>query len=230
MSHRQNMIRTLAARILATPSVSLVRVAIDGDAGAGKTTLANELRMSLVSSGRPVICTSVDRFHHPREVRYRRGRASPDGFFLDSYDYESLSTLLLDPLSPGGSGRFKRAVFDCAANRPLAVPHETAEPNAILILEGLFLHRPELRHYWDFSLYLDVTPRTGLLRCAMRGDGSADPEAASNRRYVDGWRLYLDLCDPKKHASVVINNERVEEPEFVPPSPGRNDFPESDNL
>ena len=56
--------------------------------------------------GRPVIRSSIDSFHNPSEFRYRRGRTSPEGFYLDSYDYAALRMHLLDPLGPGGSGIF----------------------------------------------------------------------------------------------------------------------------
>jgi uridine kinase len=36
-------------------------------------------------------------FHHPPAIRYRRGRRSPEGFFLHSYDYGALRRLLLEP-------------------------------------------------------------------------------------------------------------------------------------
>jgi uridine kinase len=55
--------------------------------------------------GVPVIRASVDGFHHPREIRYRLGRDSPEGFYRDSYDLDALQRELLDPLSPGGSRR-----------------------------------------------------------------------------------------------------------------------------
>lgn len=48
-------------------------------------------------------------FIHPRALRYRQGRHSPEGFFQDSYDYAQLKAVLLDPLSPGGDGRYRDA-------------------------------------------------------------------------------------------------------------------------
>ena len=61
-----------------------IRVAIDGVDGAGKTTLAEALAPLVAAQGRPVIRASVDQFHNPQNLRYARGRYSPDGFSLDS--------------------------------------------------------------------------------------------------------------------------------------------------
>lgn len=65
-----------------------LRVAIDGIDGAGKTTLADELAEPIRGLGREVIRASVDSFHHPREIRYRRGRLSPEGYFTTSVGRE----------------------------------------------------------------------------------------------------------------------------------------------
>jgi uridine kinase len=181
-----------------------LRVGIDGVDGAGKTTLADALADALRAAGLPVIRASVDGFHHPRAVRYRRGRESPEGFFRDSYDYAALRRSLLDPLSPGGDRRYRAAVFDHRSDRRADVAEERAEAGAVLIVDGIFLHRPELRPYWDFSVFLDVRLEISIPRGARRGEGSPDPLAPENRRYVEGQRLYRRECDPHAHATLVI--------------------------
>jgi uridine kinase len=76
---RTAVLERVAAAVLALPAVGTVRVGIDGVDGAGKTTFADELREALTPSGRPVIRATVDGFHNPKTVRYRRGRSSPEG-------------------------------------------------------------------------------------------------------------------------------------------------------
>ncbi len=77
----------LITRILAFDLPHPVRVAIDGVAGSGKTTLANDLAPLCANAGRDVVRASIDGFHRPRAERYRRGSESPDGFYEDSFDY-----------------------------------------------------------------------------------------------------------------------------------------------
>lgn len=180
--------------------------------GAGKTTLADALAGRLGAGAVPVIRASVDGFHNPRATRYRLGRGSPEGFFRDSYDYGALRRVLLDPLSPGGSLRYRTAVFDHRADSPVQVAEERAIPGSVLIVDGIFLHRPELRGYWDFSVFLDVRFEISIPRGAQRGEGSADPLDPSNRRYVEGQQLYLRECDPKAHATVVVSYDDLSAP------------------
>jgi uridine kinase len=214
---RREVIETLAGHIGRLRSPEILRVAIDGVDGAGKTFLADELAGELAKAGRLVIRASVDGFHNPMAVRYRRGRDSAEGFFLDSYDYDQLKAVLLDPLSPGGSGHYRLAVFDHRSDQPVERPDEVAPPGAVLLLDGIFLHRPELRVYWDYSIFLQVAFAVSIPRCAQRGDGSPDPAAPTNRRYVDGQQLYLRSCDPMSWATTVLNNDDLAYPYIVEP-------------
>ena len=203
------MSRTLLARlereILSRRCGRVLRVGIDGVDGAGKTTLADALARALRAAAVPVIRASVDDFHHPRGIRYRLGRGSPEGFFRDSYDYAALKGALLDPLSPGGTLRYRTAVFDHRSDSAVRPAEEQASANSVLVFDGIFLHRPELRRYWDFSVFLDVRFEVSIPRGAQRGEGSPDPLAPQNRRYVEGQRLYFQECAPREHATVVVN-------------------------
>lgn len=194
----------------------ICRCAIDGVDGAGKSTFADELAGVLTEGGAAVIRASVDGFHNLPERRYALGKSSPEGFFRCSYDYDRMRQVLLDPLSPGGTGRYVSAVYDVWAESPVAVPARQASKGAILLVDGIFVHRPELRAYWDFSVFLDVRFEVSMPRCAARtGLVSPDANAVSNRRYVDGQRLYLAECAPWEHASIVIDNNDLALPFVV---------------
>jgi uridine kinase len=74
-----------------------------------------------------------------------------------------------------------------------------------------------LRPYWDFSIFLAANFNVSIPRCAGRDAGSPDPLAGSNRRYVAGQQLYLSQCRPAALASLVVNNNDLENPFIVPP-------------
>jgi len=110
--NRTALLEVLADRITGVARPHPVRVAIDGVDGVGKTTLADDLVDPLRRRQVPVIRASIDGFHNPRSVRYRLGRSSPIGYFRDSFNHDALTAGLLRPLGPGGSGSYRRAVFD----------------------------------------------------------------------------------------------------------------------
>jgi uridine kinase len=204
----------LVALICPLSRAPILRVAIDGVDGAGKTTLADELAGVLRQSGEAVIRASVDGFHQPRSLRYQKGRDSPLGFFEDSYDYAQLKSCLLDPLSAGGSLRYRTAVFDHCSDQSLNLPEQQASPGMILLMDGIFLHRPELLNYWDFSVFVDVPFAVSLARLAQRDGSPSDPEHPAQRRYVEGQKIYLQRCQPQRKATYVLDNQDLQRPKL----------------
>ncbi len=76
----------------------------------------------------------------------------------------------------------------------------------MLLIDGLFLHRAELRDYWDLSIWLEVPFTVTAARMARRDGTSPDPDDPSMARYVAGQRLYLAECTPAHGANVVLDN------------------------
>jgi uridine kinase len=198
----------------------VVRVGVDGVDGSGKTVFADELAVLLRRGGAGVLRASVDGFHNPPEVRYRRGRRSPEGFFLDSYDYPALRRLLLEPLGGHGDRRIVRQIYDVHAETPVDHVVESAVGVDVLVFDGIFIHRTELRALWDLSVFLEVSFEVSIPRGADRGYGDPDPAAASNHRYIEGQRHYLRTCDPRRHATWVVDNNVLEDAHIIgPPRP-----------
>jgi uridine kinase len=205
----------LADRIAERQDFGILRAAIDGVDGAGKTSLADKLAQVLEARGQRVIRAGVDGFHNPRAVRYVRGKDSPEGFFRDSYNLEALRRELLAPLSPGGSGRYRSAVYDHKTDSAVTLPQESAGRSGVLLIDGIFLHRPELLHYWDLSVFLDVPFVESYRRMALRDGSDPDPLAVANRRYHEGQKLYLSECRPQKAASILVDYADLNAPRIV---------------
>jgi uridine kinase len=170
-----------------------VIVAVDGVDGAGKTTFADRLVSML---DRAAVRASVDDFHNPRAVRYRLGRESPEGFYRDSFNVPVLIDRLLDPFAAGAA--FRRRVFDHVADAAVLGADEQAPEDAVLVIDGLFMHAPPLRTRWDLSILLDVAPDVAAERFRLR-DG-----AAPTARYQRGQKLYFADCDPRSRATLLL--------------------------
>jgi len=215
---RPELLELLGGLLLEREPPHPLRVAIDGPDGAGKTTLADELA-ELLAGKRPAIRAGIDGFHNPRELRYRRGPDSPEGYFLDSFDYEALRAILLDPLGPGGTRRYRRALFDYRADEKVAAPEEEASDDSILLFDGVFLLRPELRAFWDFSIFVQAGFDETLRRAEERDRelmGGADAVRERYRkRYIPGQELYFSSCAPQEVADVVIDNADVSQPRLA---------------
>ena len=191
---------TIVARTPVPPDRAAL-VAVDGVDGSGKTTFA--ARLAAAYEDRPVVVVHEDDFLNPRRVRYRLGRDSPEGFFLDTYDLPALVANVLDPLP---QGRITPAVFDHRADAPVVAEPVAVPAGGVVIVEGMFLHRDELAGRWDLSVFLDVPFEETVRRMAVRDGSEPDPAYPSVRRYVEGQRIYLARCRPHERATVVIDN------------------------
>lgn len=201
----------LAERIVAVELPHPTRVAIDGVDAAGKTTLADELVSFIRAHDRPVIRASIDGFHNPANIRHRRGPTSPEGYYYDSFNYRALLDSLLIPLGPNGTLQYRLAVFDYRTDSEIHAEVITADSNAVLLFDGVFLLRPELREHWDFTVFVDAAFEVTLAR-AMQRDVALFGDAENVRRryeerYIPGQMIYLQECRPKERAAVVVDNQ-----------------------
>lgn len=181
-------------------------IAVDGVDGAGKTTFAARFAGALADRGRPVQVVHLDDFLNPREVRYRSGRSSPEGYFLDTYDLSAFTANVIDPLLGGGTRSIVPRVFDYETDtvvhqEPVAVPE-----HVVVVIEGMFLHRRGLASLWDMSIFLQVPFTVTAKRMAERDGSHPDPDHPSLARYVEGQRLYLSTCSPAERATHVVDN------------------------
>ena len=209
-TRRLQLIERLADLIVGQDSSHPLRVAIDGVDAAGKTRLADELVEPILRRNRPVIRASIDGFHNPREIRYRRGKNSPEGYYYDSFDYEAIQLFLLSPLGPDGDRRYKTAKFDFRTESSVTPALNTAEHDSVLLFDGVFLLRPELLSSWDFSVFVDIDFKVSMERALVRDQALFGTEEnvrqRYSQRYIPGQKIYLEEAQPAVRADIVVEN------------------------
>lgn len=177
-------------------------VAIDGVDGAGKTTFADSLSLAIEANGKPVVRASIDGFHNPRAKRHHKGKSDPLGYFLDSYDYCAFQDFLITPFRTGKASVHLARFEHRSDQENLIIGY--AQQNAVLLIDGIFLHRDELSALWDYSVFLHTPFEETFRRMAQRDGFDPNPLAASNARYLQGQQIYLETCKPSQRASVIL--------------------------
>lgn len=210
-SYMQNPhIQASLQRILGIEPAPFLRVGIDGCTGAGKTSFAKALVASLRSIGREVVYVALDDFHNPKSIRYQLGRESAEGYFRYAFNFEAIRKFLLEPLTAAGSGNFVSRYFDLEKNSLIEESLTLAKPGTILIAEGSFAIRKELRGFWDFKIYLNVPRSESLKRVSKRDAALFGSEAAAaaitKSRYIAAHDIYEKSEAPIKAADLVIAN------------------------
>ena len=193
-----------------------LRVAVDGPPAAGKTTLADELGVVLRAQGRYVIRASIESFLLPRAQRYRRGELSAQACYHDSFDFDALHRVLLDPLGPGGDRSFLRAVYDRQTDSAVSEPITAAPVDAVLIFEGVFLMRPELIDRWDLRIFVSAAFEETVAQARIRDEAlygtPVDVERRFRSRYLPSQQFYFDTVRPTDHADILVCNDEPQRP------------------
>jgi uridine kinase len=209
-AEKKVVLDALAAEIVASYTAGRVVVAIDGIDGAGKTHFADDLAAALTATGRSVFRASIDDFYRSRAERHSRGADSPEGYYRDFFDYSTFRRVLLEPFRMGGSAAFVTAAFDHVRDLPVQSKWRTGPKDAILVLDGIFLNRPELAGLWNYSVWLETPREVAEQRMLDRDGGSQNVE-----RHRGGQELYLTEASPRTAASSIIDNRDFEQPRRV---------------
>jgi uridine kinase len=142
-----------------------------------------------------------------------------DGYYADCFDYSAVREEVLAPLGAEGDRWYREAVFDYRRDAPLDLPRRRAAAGAVLLFEGVFLLRTELRDHWDLCVYLHISPAESLRRALVRDAalfGGADATRERyHRRYLPGQELYRRVADPLARADVVVDNEDPARPRVL---------------
>lgn len=181
-------------------------LAVDGLDGSGTAAFADALAEVFAEDGSAVFRASMTGFQRPRAERFARGRDSADGYYLDTFDEATFRRTLIDPFRTGGSAGFQLAAFDADRDAPVEAQWVTAPRDAVLVVDGVFLLRPELKGIWEWSIWLEVPPRIAFANLARQGRGEADPDAPANARVRGAQRRYWREADPRRDASAIVEN------------------------
>jgi uridine kinase len=163
-------------------------VGIDGAGGAGKSTLANGIGEAC--GGRAAIIRCDD-FYRPLNAQ-----GTPEEAYEKYFDWRRLRDEALLPLRNGQPARYQR--YDWSIDS--LAEWITIEPREIILVEGVFSTRPELRTLLEVTLFVE-TPRDERIRRM-----SARPQPSIS--WIDRWMAaedwYLATIAPHRTADLVI--------------------------
>jgi len=169
----------------------LVLIGIDGCGGSGKSTFAAELSISLGLV--PVI--HVDDFYKPSQERSRFTSSKPVGW---QFDWQRLEREVLSPLKAGGDANYQR--YDWKTDR--LAEWRNIRALSPIILEGIYVLRPELSMYYDLRLWIEC-PRDIRLKRGLERDGEH-----ARSQWEDDWMKeedrYIVSYNPHLQAHKII--------------------------
>ena len=156
-------------------------VAIDGRCGAGKTTLVSFLQNEIEAT-----VFHMDDFFLRPEQRTAERLSTPGG----NVDRERLESEVLIPLR-AGEKNFPYQRFDCktqSLQEPVLI-----EPKSVCIVEGSYSCHPALQKYYDYRIFMTVSPQEQMERIIQRNG----PTAARmfKTRWIPLEEQYFARCE-----------------------------------
>ena len=142
-------------------------VGVDGLGGAGKSTVSNSLKLKLQNKGYESYVLHMDDFIHTEHIRYNESNEEWYCYYNIQWRYDYLVKEILLPIKNGGKIDKLIELYDKENDNYVLEPLEILQ-GCILLLEGIFLQRKELKGYLDFVIYIDVPKKLRLGRVLDR--------------------------------------------------------------
>ncbi|HUY37263.1 MAG TPA: AAA family ATPase [Candidatus Binataceae bacterium] len=170
-----------------------VIVAIDGCGGAGKSTLARGVQNSIAN----VSIVRTDDFFRPLN-QFPRGTLAPAKAYELYLDWDRMRAEALVPVREGKTARYQRYDWATDALGEWVI----TGPNPIVIVEGVYSSRPELRELLDAIIFIDA-PR-GVRRRRMLARGHHDSDWMTPWMTAEDW--YLEHIRPQDFADLILHS------------------------
>lgn len=191
-------------------------VGVTGVDAAGKSQLAASLAERLRAAGSAVQLIHVDDFHRPHAQRCPPEVPEPQQFREHSIDFPRLRRELLEPIRRGGVDARLR-LLDHLCDTWSVCRDYRVNASTVVLLEGIFLLRPELRPFLDVTVFLHVDDATVLARAAVRDVPSRGVDVLDRyrRKYLPGQREHLAANPPHDHADIIVDNRDYTTPKVL---------------
>lgn len=201
------IVDAIAVRAATRPGEGSLLVAISGIDGSGKSTIAPRMVERLEERGLHTVLISLDAWHHPPERRF--SKEDPAQHFYDhAFRFEELFRLLLDPLKQNRSVQLTVELTRLPENDFRRVTYDFRDVDVIL-LEGIFLLKRELRRNYDLAFWIDCPFETALRRALARNQEGLSPEEIIRDYetiYFPAQWIHLERDDPRANADGILDN------------------------
>lgn len=185
-------VQEIAKAIVSKSNDRLVLIAIEGFGGSGKTTLAEQLKNTLVSA----YVVNIDDFI----VKEKLTEPSWD---KGAFDRVRLEREVLMPATTNQPIQYEELIWETnMLSEPKKVPSVE-----YLIVEGISSYHPDIAHYYDYKIWVDTPIEIAKERGHAR-DGSNE-----NAQHWDLWAendlAYKQKHHPEQQADFIISNQQT---------------------
>lgn len=163
-------------------------VGVTGIDTSGKTVMTTLLAEELKRSGLSVEIVRLDDFHRSHRDRDIEELPEPVEFYEHTFDFERLRNEILKPIRDEGHLKRTLICLDLLEDTWSVERQYVVNSDTVVLLEGVFLFRPDIAHFLDLIIYLQVD------------------------EVLPAERKYLEEYPAERNADVIIDNNDWENP------------------
>ena len=212
MSGLDEVVRKVLERRAKIPESRSLLVGVSGIDGCGKGYLARQLQAHLALHGVIPAILNVDGWLNLPEKRFD-DKAPATNFYENAIRLEQFFSQLVLPLRDRRSIHLVADFVEETASQYRKHSYDYDDVSVVLV-EGIFLFKPQYRKYFDLAIWIDCSFPTALARAidrAQEGLSPANTIAVYDTIYFPAQRIHLTQDKPRESADLIFENDRYAE-------------------
>ena len=208
MSGIDDVIRKIIERRTSVPASRSLLVGLSGIDGSGKGYLARQFQAHLALHAVTSAILNVDGWLNLPEKRFDRS-APAENFYQNAIRFDEFFTQLVLPLRDKRSVHLVADFVEETASHYRRQAYDFNEVPVVLV-EGIFLFKPQYREYFDLRIWIDCSFPTALARAISRAQEGLSPAntiAAYETIYFPAQRIHLAQDKPREFADLIFDND-----------------------
>lgn len=203
----ENLVCCSIIRIADNHKVTVV--GIDGLGGAGKSTISEKICKKLESYKFNIILLHIDDFITMREVRYNTSYPEWQCYYDLQWRYKYFVETINKIKNGTTKNQLEIELYDKDNDNYYKKSYDVTE-HTVVIVEGIFLQRKELKGIFDFMVYIDIPETVRLERVLKRDTYIGNEQQIVDKyqnRYFPAEHKYFSEYQPNKSADYVIGEQ-----------------------
>ncbi|HSE18881.1 MAG TPA: hypothetical protein VLB46_17615 [Pyrinomonadaceae bacterium] len=201
------VIRAILERRASVPDTRSLLVGVSGIDGCGKGYLARQFEAHLALYGVTPVIVNVDGWLNLPEKRFDHS-APAENFYENAIRFDEFFKQLVIPLRDRRSVHLVADFVEETASHYRKHTYDFKDVSVVLV-EGIFLFKPQYRNYFDLTIWIDCSFSTALARAinrAQEGLSAANTIAAYDTIYFPAQKIHLAQDQPREHADLIFEN------------------------
>ena len=208
MSSIDEVVRKILERQANIPDTRSLLVGVSGIDGCGKGYLATQLQAHLALHGVIPAILNADGWLNLPHKRFDQN-APAANFYENAIRLDQFFNQLVLPLRDRRSILLEADFVDETASDYRKHTYDYRDV-AVVLVEGIFLFKPQYRKYFDLAIWIDCSFPTALVRAinrAQEGLSATKTIAAYETIYFPAQILHLTHDNPRENADLVFDND-----------------------